>query len=466
MSICDLSGLQKRLIELVAKGLSIANAMKMVKTEATIRSDAEKLRELGLITKTESSPLTEDERKELVTLFFDLSEIINEDFLTSDQVKGSIGKVIRNALGDEKADRFLTLLSKRGFDFGKEFGSSSSLINRRRHIEYLQNLVKLHREAGDDDIAADLQEKILIEEDRLARREENLSSLINQSDGLLEKEYILDNLIFITQLVEAESKTTLETDGRKRIKKLEDKLEAKKAEIKEVENLIAIAKSKLITTKNKKRKDEIKEEIKALNDKRKSLLKEASDTNAQFKKEVVRLTSAKIKDITGTDVASRAKTLDGIRFILSKELEKVQSRMMELGLSSLVSDVRDVSLTSEQILINQRKLTTIATEGMDIRLQYLQKDIDSYGYVSVTVAEEMFGEFAIKTVINKREKLASGSLDYGPLSAEEIKEAAQIWKNQLISTYDGSFLSEDPALMTEEALNTLRSFAVGRGTVD
>jgi len=467
MPLCDLPSLQRKLIELIAKGMSVSKAMEFVKTEATIKSDSETLDKLGFLTKVDKNPLTEDEKKELVTIFYELTDIIDEAFLTSDNVKGSIGRVIRNALGDEKAIKFFDLLKKRGVELDGEKSFATAAINRRNHIEYLEKLVKVHEAAGDEDIVADLQEKIIIEEERLKKREENVESLLNQSQGLLEKEFILENFIYIAQLIEESGKTSTVIDADSKVEAKQQEIKAKELDIRLLEGKIAALESKIILTKDKAKKKSFKDEKDKAKKDRKEAVKQLGKLNSELKKALTSLSIASLKDITGIDMTKRAESLTKFKFNLEKELNKVQARMMELGLTSLVRDVRDVSMTSQQMIINQRKLMTIATEGMNLRLSYLNNEIERSGAVVVSQVEEMFGEFAVKTVIGKREKLEDGKTeDLSPMNEAEVKEASQIWRNQLLSSYDGSFFTEDPALLTEEALNTLKSFAVGRGVVD
>ena len=467
MPLCDLPSLQRKLIELIAKGMSVSKAMEFVKAEATIKSDSETLDRLGFLTKVDKNPLTEDEKKELVTLFYELTDIIDESFLTSDNVKGSIGKVIRTALGDEKAIKFFDLLKKRGIDLDGEKSFATAAANRRNHIEYLQNLVKVHQAAGDEDIVADLQEKIILEEERLKKREENVENLLNQSQGLLEKEFILENFIYIAQLIEESGKTSTVIDADAKVETKKQEISRKETEIRLIEGKIAALEAKIITTKDAVKKKSFKNEIKEVKKNRKEAVKQLGKLNSELKTALTKLSALSLKDITGIDIRTRAESLTKFKLNLEKELNKVQAKMMELGLTSLVRDVRDVSMTSQQMIINQRKLMTIATEGMNLRLSYLNNEIERSGSVFISQVEEMFGEFAVKTVVGKREKLEDGkTTDLSPMNEAEVKEASQIWRNQLLSSYDGSFFTEDPALLTEEALNTLKSFAVGRGVVD
>lgn len=468
MDSCRLPNYHQQALELLSIGTPLEAVLNVIKARAIAHQDADLLKKLNEALPKEKAVevLTEDDKNNLAVLWDEVKEKLTDEQLTSTK---STAKVIQSILGDEKSEQFLNVLRKQGIKLERR------LENRRQHVEFLEKIRNVHKTLGDDDLVAQLDEDIAVEEARIERRQENLNALETRSEGLISTEALLRDFLYIAEIIdkniltETEVKFSADYDElEKKIRATTSRMQAYEAKLKQLTIAVksgpkdkrAAAKERLAKFKEEN-KEKYKEDKKAFP----KLIREAQ------KLKVTQL-AQEIKDRTGKSIANRVETTQKLLDRLEKQLEKAQVQMMEMGIASFASDAKDIKLSSEQILANQQRLSVVATEGANLRVQGFREAMEHFGTdtIGINEAEEAFGEFAIKTVIKDRErvKLPDGSEtdDISPLNMKEIEKAAQIWKSQMIATYDGGFFSEDSALMSEEAINVIEAIALGKDLVD
>jgi len=468
MDSCRLPNYHEEALELLAKGIAKDSVLKRIKAMAFAHADPELVDKINsIIPEAEKVEiLTESDKDELATLWSKVKDGLTPEVLNSSR---DITDAIVQVLTVDEASRFTELMEKRGTKLQRR------IEQRTAHIDFLKKLREVHVTLKDNDLVEQLDEDIALEEKRLERKEENAKALEERSEGLLEKERLFRDFIFITQTLDRDVVSLTEAEFTKELESLieqvrivKGKVTAYDAKLKQLQAAVKNGprdKRRLAKETLDKFIKDNKEEYKANKKEFKKLEKEVNKLQA---KEL----AANIRDRTGKKISERNNNTKKLLFTLEQELDKTQSRLMEMGLLGFASDAKNISMTTQQILANQSRLVVVAAEGANLRVNGFITEMEALGNdtITITQAEEAFGEFATKVVLQDRPKvtLMDGSTtdDLSGLNIDEIRKAAQIWKSQLISTYDGGFFSEDSALMTEEAFNLITAVATGTELVD
>lgn len=468
MSSCNLPDYHKIAIDMLADGIPLNEVLNAIRIKAKLSKDTELLVRLNkaLPQAQQINPLSEDEKTILATLWNELREKVSDDVLSSAE---QAADVIISVLGEEKATQFITLLNKRGTDLSRR------VENRRSHIEFLEKLRKVHANLGDEDLVAQLDEDIDNETERLKQQEQNSNALDNRTNGLLSKELLFRQLMIIAEVIDRDVMSETETSFIKEVQDVQQKLREVSGRMGAYVSKIKQMKAKIKTSRGQEKQD-VKKRLKDFITENESKYKEDKKTFIQLTKQGKKLQMQElldtIKDRTGKSLGTRNLEAKQFSLTLTRELEKIQAQLIQQGITSLASDAKDIKLTTEQLLSNRSRLQVVASEGAKIKIEGFIKTMDHFGTngIGVNEAQEAFGEYAVKVIIRDREKLSlpdgTTSDDLSDLTIEELKKAAQIWKNQLISTYDGGFFTEDSALMTEESFNVIEAIALGKDVVD
>lgn len=468
MDSCRLPNYHEEALELLAKGIDRDSVLKRIKAMAFAHADAELVDTINkLVPESEKVEiLSETDKDELANLWGKVKDNLTPEILNSSR---DITDAIVQVLTVEESSRFTALMEKRGTKLQRR------IEQRTAHIDFLKKLREVHVTLKDTDLVEQLDEDIALEETRLERKEENAKALAERSEGLLEKEMLFRDFIFITQTLDRDVVSLTEAEFTKELEDLINKTRTVKGKVSAYE---AKLKQHQAATKigprdkRKKAKETLDKFVKDNKEEYKANKKEFRKLEKEVNKLQAKELAADVRDRTGKRISERNNTTRKLLFTLEKELDKTQSRLMEMGLLGFASDAKNISMTTQQILANQSRLVVVAAEGANLRVNGFIAEMEALGNdtITITQAEEAFGEFATKIVLQDRPKvtLADGSTtdDLSGLNLEEIKKAAQIWKSQLISTYDGGFFSEDSALMTEEAFNLITAVATGTELVD
>lgn len=471
MSSCKLPDYHKIALDLLEKGVDRKTVLTTVGSLAKIHNNSEvvdrvntALADLGV--EKQVTVLTKDDKTELATLWDRLKNNITEENLkSSDDVVG----VIQTILGEADSTRFIELLEKQGTKLERR------IENRRAHIEYLEKIRRIHVTLGNTDIVAQLDADIETENARLEQKAQNSEALEDKTDGLVFRQVLLENFRFIALTIDKSIMSDTEMNWsseveeiRNEVRRLQGAIGAYETKLKQLQVAVRLGPK----DKRKKAKERLDKFLETEKPKYKENKKKLQASIKKGRRLQVQELVKGIKDLTGKSIADRAKETETLISRLDIEIDKTQATLMKMGLSSIASDARDIYLSSQQMMANQSRLITIAAEGFNIKIDSFEKEMASLGEdrIGVVEAQEAFGEFAVNVVLRDREpvKLPDGSTtqDMSGLTIQELRKAGQIWKSQLISTYDGGFFSEDPSLMTEETFNVIDAIARGRDIVD
>lgn len=441
---------------------AIVNLVMLAKDEKA----KESLKTLGLDDVPTPMNLTDEEKTELETIWNELSEKIDEDFLSKAGQWSSLGDLIRGVIGDEKAKTFFGLVSKKHPTFLKR------RYVRHQHIQELQRLVKIHETLGDDDIVDELKSAIEIEQEKLTRVEENADNKDQRIFNLRGEEIIIDELLQLSGIINEGLRLDVENIFRTTSDELEKEYRIVENKIKAIDMRLKVLYNNWKTAVAKKDRDAAKEKYYAFKkekkDERKKLVKEAGAILKKVEKARIEFIKKEYKTFTGKTLKGKAEQQKHIQFLLMIRKESIRAQLINEGMVNFSIDTRDIELTTKQIITAKERLRTIVTEGFNARIN---SALTQLPILTVTDFEQMFGKNALNLVVYARPRLVGPdgkeSLDYASnFTEEEVRSGAENWRTNMLATYDGSFFTEDNALITEEGLEVLSALMHGTGIVD
>jgi hypothetical protein len=463
-------------LTLIESGLSPEEATTRVATFLKFKSNKaaiEKLKTIVPDIETKVVELTDEEKKQLEEIWSEIENKADEKFLerignlgeTGERIV-SAGDLIREVVGREKGDLFFAILTKKHPTLLKR------QYVRHKHIQELKRLVKIHKNLGDNDVVEELESAIEIEEDRLIRIEENAANKDEKIFRLKSEEAILMELADLAGLVRAGLRLDVEDIFRTSTEELKNEGQRTQGKIAAIDNKLKVLYNNWKAAVNKKERQERKEKYykfkEEKKEERKKLVLELKEILKKVEKARIEFINKEYKTFTGKTLSERELKQKQLQAVIEARIQTIKAQLIAEGVANFSVDTRDIELTTKQVITAKQRLQVIVTEGLNARIE---SSLVRLKDISVVQFEQMFGKAALDTVIRNRERIkdADGkeSLDYASeFTEEEVRKAGNIWKNQMISTYDGSFFAEDPALVTEEGLEVLSALMNGNGVVD
>jgi hypothetical protein len=471
--LCDIPNITKEFEKLISKGVPVDTAEIIIRGKLRAASNPVSEKVLNeLFPKPIAQELTEDEKNELADIWDTIATRFStpsRDFYV--EFLDSIGKAdLRETFGlivGDKQQRLFELVKKSGLDI------ENYQVVQYQHINRINELITAHQKLGNEEFVKDLQDVLLKEQTKLEQRKENANNLGEKIKEREIKAAVIKSLLAIAEKIDisivTETEKAFKTDLEELLSKVEKYVETAKNLRAKLDRAYTAWKAADPTRRSKLRETYYKLK-KELTPKIKEATKEGAKLVQESDKKRLEFISKTYKDRLGKSLGARDKTFSEVIFRLEQELNKIQGEMVNLSLRAVAQDTTNLTRSTSEIITHQTRMRTVAEAGAKMRVDNFIARLDTENAPTLQELTETFGEPAYNMIVNQRDliKLADGSetKDLTSPNKKEIIAAGRLWKNLMMQTATAGFYSEDPADITEEAINLIETIAMGRTIVD